>query len=67
MKTMEKLCKRFERLHPGYEASLDTCESYPGFYRVYIDNAETGSLCHVYTFRTCADFRDWTDGVVLDG
>ncbi len=65
MKTFEKLCRRFERLNPGYTADFDTINSYPGFYCVYIESAND-RLGTTYTFPSCASFRDWMDGVVLD-
>jgi len=63
MKTMELLTRRFNRLNPGYHADLDWRDSYAGWYTVYI----MGHGCSTrYHFSTCADFREWMDGVVLD-
>ena len=64
MKTMEKLIKRFNRNNPGYMAELDWQDSYPGYYTVWITN--TFGLSARYHFRTCKEFREWMDGVVLD-
>jgi hypothetical protein len=81
MPTMTQLCRRFSKVHPGYEAWLDRTESYPGFYRVYVQptqpqlHLKIGAMrfaTHAlvdgtwYTFTTCRDFREWMDGVVLD-
>ena len=64
MKTMEKLCKRFNRIRPGYRATFhpewqDTSE-----YVLWISSPDGESAR--YTFATCQDFREWMDGVVLD-
>lgn len=65
MKTMNELCKRFGRLHPGYDAYLDKLQSYKGYYRVYIYNQER-DLGSWYTFATGREFKEWTDGVILE-
>lgn len=65
MKTMQKLCKRFERIHPGYKAELDTMESYRGWYVIYITEPVLG-LTSTYYATSCREFRDWMNGVVLD-
>ena len=66
MKTMCKLVKRFNRLYKDwfYEAELDFMSSYEGFYTVCITNPL--GMCTRYHFRTCAEFREWMDGVVLE-
>ena len=63
MKTMEKLTRRFNRLNPDYHAYLEWRDSYPGWYTVYIDGRGYATRYH---FSTCAEFKDWMDGVVLD-
>ena len=65
MKTMEKLVRRFNRLNPDYHAELEWRDSYPGWYAVYITEPVCG-LTSIYHFSTCAEFREWMDGVVLD-
>lgn len=66
MKTMEELCKRFGDLHPGCDAFLDKIESYPGYYRICIyekyDREESFTW---YTFKTCKEFKEWSEGVIL--
>ncbi len=64
MKTMQKLIKRFERVHPGFFAWLDPLESYSGYYRIIIYDKWAGST--QYIFKTCREFKEWTDGVVMD-
>ena len=64
MKTMEKLIKRFERLHPDYEAHFNDWESCPGYYVIFI--TQHGLWPAEYIFSTLKDFREWMDGVVLD-
>ncbi|MCR5566022.1 MAG: hypothetical protein K6F61_04160 [Clostridiales bacterium] len=64
MKTMEKLCKRFNRMNPCYHAELDWINSYKGWYTVIIES-EYEYPAH-YHFPTCNDFKDWINGVVLD-
>ena len=63
--TMERLIKRFNRLNPDYHAELDWLSSYAGFYTVDITEPVCG-LTSRYHFHTCAEFREWMDGVVLD-
>lgn len=65
MKTMEKLVKRFNRLFdPECTAELDWINSYPGWYTVAIVDG-LGMLTN-YHFRSCREFREWMDGVVMD-
>ena len=65
MKTMERLCRRFERLFPAYCAELDTLDSYRGYYRVCIIDLEHDIWAwHVFT--SCREFREWMEGVVMD-
>lgn len=59
MKTMEKLIRRFNRLNPDCNAELDWLSSYEGFYTVYI--TDPLGMTHLFRFRTCAEFREWTD------
>lgn len=71
MKTMEKLCKRFNRIHNGYKAIFDPFFSYRGYYNVTIMNDDKDfpslyGLTSVYTFKTCREFKEWIDGVVMD-
>lgn len=65
MKTMEKLCRRFEKLFPEYCADLDALESYRGCYRVCIIDVER-DIWSWHIFTSCRDFREWMDGVVMD-
>lgn len=64
MKTMESLCSRFSRIHPGYSAYLDPICSYPGFYNICIDSPD-GFPCW-YIFRSCREFSEWMHGVIMD-
>ncbi len=65
MKTMEKLIRRFNALSPAYKAELDWRDSHEGFYVVVIEEPVCGMYSR-YHFRTCAEFREWMDGVVLE-
>lgn len=65
MKTMEKLCRRFERMFPDWCAELDTLESYPGCYRICIINTAL-DVWAWHMFTSCRDFCEWMHGVVLD-
>ena len=65
MKTMEKLCRRFEKLFPNYAADLDTIDSHKGYYKVCIFDLEF-NLPYWHIFTSCRDFREWMDGVVMD-
>ena len=64
METMKKLCKQFERMHPGYSAFLDEIASCKGYYRVCIDSYYR--YPQWYTFSSCSDFSAWMRGVILD-
>ena len=64
MKTMEKLCRKFERIHPGYLADLCN-DNYEPRYTVFITEPVLG-LVSRYVFETCRDFSEWINGVVLD-
>ena len=64
MNTMEKLCRRFEKLFPGYAADLDDINSYRGYYRVCIVTPDNNYYWHLFT--SCKDFRDWMNGVTID-
>lgn len=70
MKTFEMLCKRFNRIHKGYRAIFDSFFSYRGYYNVTIidDRKDLISygLSTVYTFKTCKEFKEWIDGVIMD-
>lgn len=63
MKTMEKLCDKFDRKYPAYVAILDSwcCK---GYYPVWIKDLISG-LQVKYIFTTCREFKDWMDKVVL--
>ena len=66
MKTMEKLVERFNSMNPDYHAELLWMESYPGWYTVVIESSYAPiDYPTYYHFRTCDDFREWMDGVVL--
>ena len=56
MKTMEKLCRRFEKMFPGYAADLDDVNSYRGYYRVCIIDLEHMVFSY-HCFTSCDDFR----------
>lgn len=62
MKTMERICRQFEKRNPGMECYLDTFDSCRGNYHVYIGNALAGSW---YWFGSVSDFRQWAKYVVL--
>lgn len=65
MKTMKKLCKRFNVIHKYHIAELDPVESAEGYYVVYVTD-ELYNLSTRYVFETCKEFEDWMNGVVLD-
>ena len=65
MKEIDKLIRRFNNLHPDYEAHLDEIESGPRYYRIVITEPVCGMRVH-YTFYSCRSFKEWMDGVVLD-
>lgn len=65
MKTMEKLCRRFEKLNPGYKAELDKISSYVGWYIIYITEPVCGTTSTYYA-TGCREFKEWMDNVVLD-
>ena len=65
MKTMRRLCRYLERVHPGYIAELSEPESYRGWYKIYITEPMRG-LTSEYYATGCREFREWIDGVVLD-
>ena len=67
MKTMGMLCKRFARIHPGSSAELDELGSYPGYYRICVETKSpgAGTLYTWYTFKTCKEFKEWSEGVIL--
>lgn len=65
MKTMQKLCRQFERLFPEYCAELDEMESHKGYYRVCIIDLHN-NLWSWHIFTSCMDFSEWMHGVVLD-
>lgn len=65
MKTIEKLCRKFERLFPSYCADFDTINSYKGCYRICIIDVER-NLYSWHIFTSCKDFSEWINGVVLE-
>jgi len=65
MKTMQNLINRFNRLNPNYSAYLDPFDSRAGWYVIYVSGGPMG-LSARHFFSTCAEFRDWMDGVILD-
>lgn len=65
MKTMELLCRRFDRKFADYAADLDTINSYPGRYYVCIINVVSND-CWWHAFTSCRDFLHWMNGVILD-
>lgn len=64
VKTMETLCRRLARVHPGYRACYHPEWSEKGCQVVWIATPDGESSR--YTFTTCKEFREWIDGVVLD-
>lgn len=72
MSEIRRLCRRFEKLNPGYECSLDEIYSWKGSgrtrgnYKIFIGNKETrfGSW---YTFRSIREFREWVNNVIMEG
>lgn len=66
MKTMEKLVNRFNRMFKDcfYKAELMWQDSYEGFYTVGV--VDPLGMCTYHHFRTCNEFREWMDGVVLE-
>ena len=63
METMKKLCRYFERLHPGYTARLNEIDSYRGWYGVYVTSPE--GYTSEYWATGTREFREWAKGVVL--
>ena len=72
MSEIRRLCRRFEKLNPGYECSLDElsswvgCGSARGNYRIFIGNKET-RISSWYTFRSIREFREWVNNVIMEG
>jgi len=72
MSEIRRLCRRFEKLNPGYECSLDEISSWSGSgsacgnYRIYIGNKET-QIGSWYTFRSIREFREWVNNVIMEG
>ena len=68
MKTMEILCTRFSRIHPGYTAYLNKIESYHGYYKIVIYSPVDLpiNIPFEYTFRSCREFSEWMHGVIMD-
>ena len=65
MKTMENLCRQFEKRFPNYCAELDDINSYNDCYYICIIDIEN-NLWSWHIFNSCDDFRSWMNGVVLD-
>lgn len=63
MRTMEILCRRFERMNPGFECYLDRFDSAPGSYHVFVGNDIAGGW---YWFDSVSAFRQWARYVVMD-
>lgn len=64
MKTMQKLIEKFNKQNPNHTAELDTFDSYRGYYKVYIGRSDWWDYSTL-TFKSCKEFKEWMDGVVL--
>ena len=68
---IEKICKKFMEDNPNHEAWFDSMEAHAGYYPVVITDKHHGERHALkiparYVFESIAEFRDWTEGVVLD-
>ena len=63
---LNRICRRFEKLNPGYECYLNPQWSCRGSYDVYVGNKETRIGRH-YNFRSQKEFREWVNGVIMEG
>ena len=68
MKTFRKLCKRFEKIHPGYSVWFAGLESCKGYYRIAISDErdELNNIPYYTYFTSCKEFSEWMDNVILD-
>lgn len=64
MKTIINLIRKFNRKNPHHTAVLDSFESYKGCYRICISDNEF-DLSSWYIFKSCKDFSEWMDNVIL--
>lgn len=64
MKTIRKLCKRFNKISPNYSVHLDEIESYNGYYKLFI--ADENGIGSWYIFASCKEFSEWMNGVILE-
>ena len=63
---IEEICKKFMADNPNYEAWFDSMEAHAGYYPVVITDKHILQIPARYVFESIAEFRDWTEGVVLD-
>ena len=63
MKTMQKLCKKFNRMFPSYCADLDEFNSSLGYYRVVILDLNTLTYYPRY-FTSTRDFNSWINDIL---
>ena len=63
MAAMKRACARFARRHSGYACLLDTVDSVPGYYKVYIGNGTAGAW---YWFSGVSGFRQWAKYAVME-
>lgn len=65
MKNVERVARRFNTLYAdaGIHATVDTLESYDGYYKIYVDD---NGFTTMYAFTDAQDFADWAFNVVFD-
>ena len=72
MKTIKKYIKQFNKNNPGFIAELNDIDSYINkqsncsCYYIVITDTEN-DIPGFYQFYSCKEFKQWIDGVVLEG
>ena len=72
MKTIQKYIDQFNRKNPGFVAELNDIDSYINKrshcsqYYIVITDVEN-DIPGFYCFYSCKEFKQWIDGVVLEG
>ena len=61
-----EIIKQFEKDNPNYEAWFDDMEAHAGYYPVVITDKHILQIPTRYVFESIADFKEWTEGVVLE-
>ena len=72
MKTIKMYIDQFNRNNPGFIAELNEIDSYIDkkthcscYYIVITDTAH--NIPGFYQFYSCKEFKQWIDGVILEG